>query len=414
MDAADAFSSAEPAILPALDAWVAATPGSFAPYLARATHWTDAGHARRGSRWSKDTPADDMAQMREAFTHAKPDLDHAIALRPKQTAAHRLRIQIARHEGDAKLAERTISTALAACPSCLRIRITYVVNAAPRWGGSYPEIERFVKQSAGSGPAMQVLPGFVDLLRAQDLQDAKQIPKALAALDHACALGERWEFFAERARLQTWDGDKAKALADAEHAAGLAPGNPDVLQTRAAAHLALKHYEPAGADLRAVFAAEPTHESGKRMLSDVVAGLVWQAEQYRQAGRREDAIRLYDLAAELTPDDPRIAGYRSWTILGDAGAPGSIEQLEAAAKQAPDDFAIHQQLDYALAKQNQFPRVVEMWTTFLAAHPDNARAYLERGGAHIHMGKRAEAKADATKACELGLSEACARVKRLP
>lgn len=55
-----------------------------------------------------------------------------------------------------------------------------------------------------------------------------------------------------------------------------------------------------------------------------------------------------------------------------------------------------------------------MWTAFLAAHPDNARAYLERGGAYIHIGKRAEAKAGATKACELRLGEACATVKRLP
>ena len=138
MEAGDAFASAEASIIPALDAWVAATPDSFAPYLARATHWNDAGNARRGGRPAKDTPPNDMALMREAFAHAKPDLDRSLTLRPKLVAAHRLRIQIARHKGEAKVADGTISAALATCPSCFRIRVVYILNSVPRWGGSYP------------------------------------------------------------------------------------------------------------------------------------------------------------------------------------------------------------------------------------------------------------------------------------
>jgi hypothetical protein len=41
------------------------------------------------------------------------------------------------------------------------------------------------------------------------------------------------------------------------------------------------------------------------------------------------------------------------------------------------------------------------------------RAYLERGGAYFNLRKIDLARADAVKACDLGVSEACARAKAL-
>jgi hypothetical protein len=64
MDAGDAFASAEPELRDRLDAWVAATPDSFAPYLARGTYWVAVGFARRGGRFTEDTTHDEMAALR--------------------------------------------------------------------------------------------------------------------------------------------------------------------------------------------------------------------------------------------------------------------------------------------------------------------------------------------------------------
>ncbi len=232
---------------------------------------------------------------------AKPDLDRSLALRPKLVAAHRLRIQIARHEGEAKVADGTISAALAACPSCFRIRVVYILNSVPRWGGSYSDLDTFVKRSMSSGPAMKLLPGFIDIGRAREFVDAKKLEPALAALDHACSLGDGWQFFAERGSLQSRLGDKDKGLADLEHAAALRPGEPYVLANRADAQDALKHYELAGNDLRSVFQLEPTNEQAKRLLPYVIDQLLWEGDQHPKAGRRADAIRERDLAAELAP-----------------------------------------------------------------------------------------------------------------
>jgi tetratricopeptide (TPR) repeat protein len=187
-----------------------------------------------------------------------------------------------------------------------------------------------------------------------------------------------------------------------------------VLDARAFALATARRYEDAGRDLRAIFAVEPTHRGAKALVSNVVEGLLWEAGQHQHAGRREDAIRVLDLAMELAPDDPRVSRQRSWTVVGDAKTPDGIAALEAAVKQEPDSFAARQRLDYALAREHRYDRVIEIWTEYLASHPEDGRAYLERGGAYFNLRKLSEAKADATKACERGISEGCVRAKRLP
>ncbi len=45
-------------------------------------------------------------------------------------------------------------------------------------------------------------------------------------------------------------------------------------------------------------------------------------------------------------------------------------------------------------------------------HPDHGQAHLERGGALHHLHRLPEAIADARRACDLGVTEACAIAKR--
>ncbi|HXK16248.1 MAG TPA: DUF4034 domain-containing protein, partial [Polyangiaceae bacterium] len=64
--AAETFESAEPEILPKLEAWAKATPDSFAPFLALGAHWTAVMMARRGAKLGRETPKEDFAAMAEA------------------------------------------------------------------------------------------------------------------------------------------------------------------------------------------------------------------------------------------------------------------------------------------------------------------------------------------------------------
>ena len=129
----------------------------------------------------------------------------------------------------------------------------------------------------------------------------------------------------------------------------------------------------------------------------------------RQRGALPDALRVLDLAAELAPSDREVLGRRAQVLLG-MDAP-DISALEAAVAANPDDLRLHQQLDYALSVRRDFPRIAQMWTKFITRHPEEGRAYMERSGTYHHLGRDAESRADAAKACDLGISEGCLRAR---
>ena len=63
--------------------------------------------------------------------------------------------------------------------------------------------------------------------------------------------------------------------------------------------------------------------------------------------------------------------------------------------------------------RREWDTIIERWTQYIQAGPEDGRAYMERGGAHHHKGDRQAALQDLARACELGTSEACGWVERL-
>jgi tetratricopeptide (TPR) repeat protein len=133
-----------------------------------------------------------------------------------------------------------------------------------------------------------------------------------------------------------------------------------------------------------------------------------------QRGERELAVRLLELASQLSPFDRELSRRREEAVRGNvSGTADEIARLEQQLKSLPDDFSAHQQLDFALAKQRKFDRVIEMWTEYLGRHSQDGAAYFERSGAYHNSGRMPEAMTDLAKACELGVNQACAYQKRL-
>ena len=406
--AADAFGSAEAELSPRLDAWVAATPNSFAPYLARASHSLALGWARRGEKWAKDTPDDDLAAMHEALQAAAVDADKALALRPKLIAAMVIRVRLLSAGPSQAEMRRVVDRATAICPGCFRIRASYLLDTTPRWGGTYAAMHAF---AATCNPARnvrcRVLDGFVDYDQADLAWMAGRLPDAEAAIDRAVALGDCATFLVKRSAIRYARHDYEGALADADKALPLWFA-PETLVARADALSGLRRWEPAGRMLLDAVRLEPTQRRAKEIGPYAVNGLLYEGMTDAGAGRRDDALRLLDLAAELAPSSPQVLGARARVLLG---TNPDIAALEAAVAQNPDDLRLHQQLDYALSRQHDFARIAQMWTEFIARHPDEGRAYMERAGTYYNLGKQAESRADAAKACELGIAEGCMRAK---
>lgn len=407
--AADAFGSAEASLTERLDAWVAATPGSFAPHLARGAHWNGVAWARRGAHWAKDTPAADMAAMNEAFDHAWTDLTTALSLRPKLVHARLLRVRVLSARSDHRAMRAEVDRAIAVCPGCYRIRVVYLLDTTPRWGGTYDAMRAF---AATCDPAVnvrcRVLPGFVD----NDLADLAWIDSKMAdaegASNRAVALGDCASFLLERSNIRRIRSDFAGALEDADRALALWY-DASTLVARSDALFGLKRWEPAGRALLETLRLDPTESQAKYIAPYVVKNLEYEGWNDAQAGRREEGLRLYDLAAELAPLDDDVLGRRARLLLGSDNP--DIATLEAAVEKNPDDLRLHQQLDYALSAKGDFARIAAMWTEYIGRHPDDARAFMERAGTYHRLGRAAESHADAVGACELGLNEGCMRAK---
>jgi tetratricopeptide (TPR) repeat protein len=414
MDAADAFDSSEPQLNEPLDAWVKATPGSFAPYLARGTHLVSVGYASRGGRWAKDTASEDFAAMGKALNLGIADLDKALALRPHLVAALRRKIVALRADCDMPGMKQALDSALAFCPSCYQVRVAYIYAILPRWCGSYEEMAAFAHyRDDGSNPRMRFLPGYVDMDQADLLMLDKRYSEALQAIQRACQLGDQWEFLLKRAEIEEWLDQDETALADLNRALELRPGNAGLLFARALQEGRMNHWELAGRDLLEGLRRNPTDTDGRRIYENTVKGVIYEGWEAYKSGRREDALRIFDLASNLAPTNQEVASRRTAIVMGLGQASRGVTEIEEQAKKAPDDFRACQQLDYTMARQGRFKEVAAMWDQFIARNPNEGRAYLERGGTRYHMGDIQGALADAKKACDLGVSEGCAQAKKL-
>lgn len=102
---------------------------------------------------------------------------------------------------------------------------------------------------------------------------------------------------------------------------------------------------------------------------------------------------------------------------GPVRSPATPEQQLAALREAvaanPDDFEVHRQLDHALFQQRRLEEIVPIWNTYLLRHPDDGRAWLERGGTWYHLKDYDRAHQDARRACELGVRDGCGRAQQL-
>jgi tetratricopeptide (TPR) repeat protein len=395
--------------LPLLNAWVDASPQSFAPYLARGAYRVSLGYLRRGGRWAKDTHESDFAAMADAHKKALVDLEQALAIRPKAVVALTEEIQL---RMDAVDLRRVAAKASKACPTCFLPRVSMMHALEPRWGGSYEEMAEFAKSApVARNPRLRYLPAYIDLDRALVLRHADKLDEALAADERACALGEYWKTLLDRALTFEVKKELEKAERDVVRASELRPDEPEVLFPLVRIALARERWEAAGQALITGLRISPTNDEGRRLLPYVVQGLVYAGSQQYKAGHKDDALRTLELAIGLDPQSRHAKGVKNYILIGPTSGAEDIEKLKAAAAAAPNDFRAHQALDYALAKQRRFAEVIEMWTSYLEANPRDGKARLERGGAFFQLGKREQAQADAKAACELGVSEGCARAR---
>lgn len=407
VDAMYAFRTPDPALTALMDAWVADAPRSFAPYLARCAHWNAIGLHRRGGRFVDETSEVELASMYEAFARARPDCERALELRPRLVAAHQRLLQMGRIGGDDELARRSLAAALRVCPACYGIRAIHVRYLAPRWGGSQREMEEFAREAARQAPEntrLRALAGYAHWDRCRSLS-VDDHGGALSACDAAIVAGDDATFYSERANVHLARDQIELARADVDRALELAPQVVDVLLQRFRIEASEGRWVEASESLLTAARIDPAQPELPGYLESARRAARRSVVDAAREGDWPGAERALDRAADLGVEDAHVAQLRAHARA----------VLDASARVAshPDDLEAHRALDHALLPPGRLDLVIAMWTGYLQRHPRDGQAFLERGGAHFHLGQLAEAERDARRACDLGVTQGCAHAQRI-
>ena len=141
---------------------------------------------------------------------------------------------------------------------------------------------------------LRILPAYVDLDRALVLRHDGKLDEALAADKRACALGEYWESFVDRA--ETREADPVRAQRNISRASELRPGAPEVLFPLARIAYENLRWNDAGQAHITALRINPTNADGRSLVASVAQG--WSSKRASSSKRvtKRETLRLVELA----------------------------------------------------------------------------------------------------------------------
>jgi len=133
------------------------------------------------------------------------------------------------------------------------------------------------------------------------------------------------------------------------------------------------------------------------------------AAMLQARGRLDDAMREYELALRLRPEDAAANNAMGGALLASGQPNKAVFYLSQALKTRPNFFDAHYNLGNALAAQNDFAGAAEQFILALRLQPADADAEANLGSALAEMGRFSEAKAHFERALQINPNHALAK-----
>jgi len=410
------FSRHDASWRPMLDGYVKALPGSYAALLARGVYHAHRGWKARGKKWRKDTPDQNISDMNRSFELARADLTAALKLNPGLILAMRELMGMNMGQGHDSKNEILLKQANKVCPYCFSTRRTYLEGLAPRWGGSYLRMKRFLEGTdalLAKNPRLAVLRGLVPADRARSARSNKDYKAAIAHLTEALSHGDYWQFYEDRAEALFWYGSYNQALADANLAAKLRPGQASIHLLRSQILRKLSRYKEASKALQEALKWDPADPEVIDWKENLRRHMHHDGYKATKGNDPKVALQALDEAVRLDPDDVVARINRATNRIKTSDLKGAQEDLEQALTLEPDNFTALKNLVYTYAHQKLWDDALVRINAFLARNPEDGRAYLARGQANYYKRDMKACLADLKKACSLGNTEGCQRHKQI-
>jgi len=203
-------------LLEKLDDWVRKRP-SYASHAARGVYKVNLGYHIRGGEYIRDTPPENIAEMKRLHTEAKKDLLAAINANKRLSPVYCSLIRIARASGGIVDSESILASAVRSIPETYYIRYEYLRSSEPRWGGSYRQMQEYadsLDNEALRNPRIWSLKGEIAAERGFTARLDKDYGQAIQYYTEALSYGDRLSFLKIRGYLYMIIGQDELALSD--------------------------------------------------------------------------------------------------------------------------------------------------------------------------------------------------------
>ena len=314
LDSFEVFQVTQQSYEALFSAWIAGTPRHYAPYLARASYYFAKGYESRGYKFAKDTSREQFEGMHFFFGQALSDIQAALSLQSDLMPAYALLISIHSASGDKSDKAAVIRRAVQLFPRSFVIHARAMRTLEPRWGGSYPEMEKFAEQAEPqfkTNPRLTALYGFIYYDQARILGAQEKHQDSVQLLARAMDYGDHFRFYHERAeRYHFHLKDRAQALQDVNRSIALRPTSSESYLLRSRIYFALERLDDSLADLRMAVRLSPADKSNQKWMEWASNNLVNRGHQaFKQD--LDQALRWYAHALEFNAESSDAYYWRA-------------------------------------------------------------------------------------------------------
>jgi tetratricopeptide (TPR) repeat protein len=229
----ETFASADPALDSIFAQWVKQFPRSYSAHLAWATYLFAQGWNTRANKYSNEISQQQLARTRLFFTRGIGEAQTALMLKPLLPQPYALLLQERWADQGIRSCLQEGAIALARIPASFVIRAEIMRCLQPRWGGSYPAMERFAQNSQAFAPRnarLAALKGYPDLDRGRAFIENGRYGPGVASFTRAIEKGgDAAVFYRGRGVAFLWVGRYEDAAEDLRRADQLWPQSPDTL-----------------------------------------------------------------------------------------------------------------------------------------------------------------------------------------
>jgi hypothetical protein len=154
------------------DGWVQAQPKSYSAVLARGAYLYRMAWAVRGDAYISDTPASQVESMKGFLARARQDLSASLALTKKPYLSALYLLNAAMLNGTPAERRQWFDRGTSIDPNNSMVRLRYMSSLRPRWGGSYPEMQAYLRQCEKQQLPPRLLARLNMLIHADLAEDA--------------------------------------------------------------------------------------------------------------------------------------------------------------------------------------------------------------------------------------------------